>query len=148
VYPRSRSPKVTTELVMPKEQKTARKPGTKAKPYVRTMQDNPSASSNDLVETPSACPVCDQTIKEPSEDGNDPGDDALFCEGKCKAWYHWKCVGLSKCAYKQASESNDPFYCMFCLQTHYNNVIAGLKEQIKTLVAKLDQSSASAEVNP
>ena len=58
----------------------------------------------------------------------DPGDNALFCEGKYEAWYHRKCVGLLKCAYEQASESNDPFYCMFCLQTHYNNAIAGLKE--------------------
>jgi len=128
---------VTTGLVMPKEQKTAHKPGAKAKPYVRITQDNPSASSNDLVETPSACPVCEQTIKEPSQDGNDPGDDALFCEGKCEVWYHLKCMGLSKCAYKQASESNDCFYCMFCLQTHYKNVIAGLKEQIKHLSPNL-----------
>ena len=76
---------------MPKSQKQK----AKDKPYTRTTQDNSSSVSNIDVEEPSVCPICEEIVKEPSDDGKDPGDEALFCEGKCEAWYHRKCVGLS-----------------------------------------------------
>ena len=56
-------------------------------------------------------------------------------------------VGLSKGVYKLSSESDDPFYCLFCLQAFYNQVIADLKGQIDSLVHELNQSSATAEEN-
>ena len=94
------------------------------------------------------CPICEEIVKEPSDDGKDPGDEALFCEGKCEAWYHRKCVGLSRCAYNSASESDNPFYCLFCLQLFYNNIIADLKDQISTLNLKLNQSPSAAVDQP
>ena len=128
---------------MPKQQgqKTSRKTRTKDKPYSRSTQDGLTSSDN-LEEPPSICPVCDEIVKEPSEDGKDPGDEALYCEGKCEAWYHRKCVGLSKCAYDLASESENPFYCLFCMQTHYNNIILKLKDQINKLISKPNQLAA------
>jgi len=65
---------------------------------------------------PSNCPVCEQLIREPSEDGKDLGDEALYCEGTCETWYHRRCVGISKHAYNIASESDNPFIvdCFVC----------------------------------
>ena len=125
---------------MPKSQgkKITKKGRAKDKPYSRSTQDGPPADSDDPEEPP-ICPVCDVVIKEPSDDGRDPGDEALFCEGKCEAWYHRKCVGVSKCAYIIASESENPFYCLLCMQAHYNNIIAELKDQISTLTSKANQ---------
>lgn len=135
---------------MPKQKgDKSRKPKAKDKPYSRTSQANgPSETSEDEVEAPSMCPVCEQLVKEPSDDGKDPGDEALFCEGKCEAWYHRKCVGLSKCAYDSASESDSPFYCLFCMQSFYNNVITELKDQISLLTSKLNQSLTETVSQP
>ena len=63
--------------------------------------------------------------------------EAIFCEGQCEAWYHRRCAGISKSAYESASESENPFYCMSCLQVHYNNKISQLKEQIAALSSKI-----------
>ena len=121
------------------------------KPYTRQAQDS-TASSEKIVDEksdePSICPVCDQSIRELSEDGKDPGDETLCCEGTCKGWYHRKCVGISKRAYDIASESDNLFYCLFCMQHHYNNVIADLKTQICTLVSKFNQSQPAADQTP
>jgi len=57
-------------------------------------------------------------------------------------------VGISRRAYDIASESDNPFYCLFCMQNHYNNVIADLKTQICTLVSKLNQSQPAADKTP
>ena len=134
-------------LTMPKDK--PRKPKAKDKPYCRTSQENSSSEArDDEVEVPSVCPVCEQVVKEPSDDVKDPGDEALFCEGKCEAWYHRKCVGLSKCAYDSASESDTPFYCLFCMQMFYNNVIAELKDQISSLTSKLNQSLTETTSQP
>jgi len=40
-------------------------------------------------------------------------------------------------SYKLASESENPFYCMACLQTHYRNEISQLKEQLILLSSKI-----------
>jgi len=37
----------------------------------------------------------------------------------------------------QPSESENPFYCMSCLQMHYNNEISQLKEQLTLLSSKI-----------
>ena len=44
------------------------------------------------------CPVCDETIKEPDDDGNN-GQDAVFCEGECQVWLHRTCAGLTAQAF-------------------------------------------------
>ena len=57
-------------------------------------------------------------------------------------------MGLSKCEYDCASESDNPCYCLFCLQPFYNNVITELKDQISTLTSKLNQSPVAADYQP
>jgi len=116
---------------MPKGDKT-RQSKTKDKPYSRPTQVNGPTEGDNDTEEPSVCPVCEEIVKEPSDDGKDPGDEALFCEGKCEAWYHQKCVGLCKCAYSRASES-----LLFVLSS--TPLISDLKLQISTLTSKVNQ---------
>jgi len=75
---------------------------------------------------PSNCPVCEEVIKEPTD--KVPGHEAIFCEGQCEAWFHCKCAGILKKVYESTSESDNPFYCRSCLQTHFYNEISQLKQ--------------------
>jgi len=43
-------------------------------------QDNKKSKRN------SACPICDEVIKDATKHGK--GDDAIYCEGYCDAWIH------------------------------------------------------------
>ena len=52
------------------------------------------------------CLICNLTIMESKDDV--VGDDAVYCEGECKAWLHRKCVCMSKLFYDKLSKSNDP----------------------------------------
>ena len=105
-------------------------------PYTK---DNQNESANqDPEERPTTCCVCKKVSKEPNEDGK-PGDDAVFCDGGNAGWFHRKCSGLSKPAYKMAGESDSPFYCVFCVQSVYRKEIVELKEQINALTSKITQ---------
>ena len=122
-------------LAMPKQQgrKTTRqKARNKGKPYPRS---EPGDGEENGTGEPLPCPICEEVIKESTDDA--PGDEPIFCEGQCEAWYHRRCAGISKSAYESASESENPFYCMSCLQVHYNNEISQLKEQIAALSSKI-----------
>ena len=89
------------------------------------------------------CPICEEVIKESTDDT--PRDEPIFCEGQYEAWYHRRCAGISKSAYESASESENPFYCMSCLQLHYNNEISQLKEQIAALSSKILEGDSNQQ---
>ena len=108
---------------------------TKGKPYPRLEGDDSGNNSAEEHTEPSNCPVCEEVIKEPTDKA--PGDEAIFCEGQCEAWFHRKCAGISKKVYESTSESDNPFYCILCLQTYFNNEISQLKQQISVLVSKI-----------
>ena len=118
---------------MPKDRKARSETRSKGKPYVKsgsTNSDHDDNVPNQAVgeeEEPAICVVCDAVIQDPTEDDPSSGDQALFCEGKCEAWFHRKCAGLSKSAYSAASESEAPFYCLYCLQIVHAGEIAELK---------------------
>lgn len=58
------------------------------------------------------CPICDEEIVEATAKRR--GDESIECEGRCAAWLHRRCAGLSKAALMEASESEDPFFCPNC----------------------------------
>jgi len=119
----------------PVHKTTCHKARSKGTPYSRTdNSDNNSDNNIDENTEPSSCPICEEVIKEATDDS--PGDEAIYCEGQCKAWSHHKCAGILKKAYEQASESENPFYCMSCLQ-HYNQEICQLNEQLALLSSKI-----------
>lgn len=123
----------------PGRKTTRYKARSKGTPYSRTEAEGNSDnnSDNNVQENtePSSCPICEEVIKEATDDS--PGDEAIYCEGQCEAWFHRKCAGISKKAYEQAGESENPFYCMSCLQVHYNQEISQLKEQLALLFSKI-----------
>ena len=117
--------------MMPKDKKKQGR--DKAKPYAKDGQQ--STETHDSDEQTATCCVCEGTIKEPVDD--QPGDEAVYCEGGCAAWFHRKCAGLSRSAYINAGESELPFYCVFCMQSAYKKEITELKEQISSLASKI-----------
>ena len=120
---------------MPKDYRKKDRRG-KNKPYTKGNQNE--SANQDPEEGPTTCCICDEVIKQPTEDGQ-PGDDAVFCDGSCAGWFHRKCSGLSKSVYTMAGESDSPFYCVFCVQSVYRKEIVELKEQINTLTFKITQ---------
>lgn len=136
---------------MPKQQgrKTRYASRNKGKPYTKEGASNSEENATNHTnceEEPAICPVCESAILESTEDSQSSGDEAVFCEGKCEAWFHRKCAGLSKTAYTMASESESPFYCMYCLQVLHANEIAELKAQISSLTSKVAQFLAPEQL--
>jgi len=117
---------------MPKDKKKR----DKAKPYTKDGQNE--SDNHDSSEEPASCCVCEAVMKDTTPDGQ-LGDEVVYCEGGCTAWFHRKCAGLSKSAYKLAGESELPFYCVFCIQSVYKKEISDLKDQICTLTSKISQ---------
>ena len=79
--------------------------------------------------------ICDLTIIESKDDV--VGDDAVYCEGECKAWLHCKCVCMSKLFYDKLSKSDDLYYCPNCASTRHSHEISELRKQIKALTDAL-----------
>ena len=119
---------------MPKDRKKERR--GKDKPYVKGTQNK--AATRDSNDEPETCCVCEEVIKESTQDGQ-PSDEAVYCEGGCAAWFHRKCSGLSKSAYAMAGESESPFYCVYCMQSMYKKEFIELREQIHTLTFKITE---------
>ena len=73
------------------------------------------------------CAVCEQTIV-------DGKDQALFCDGVCKGWYHTRyCAGVSLPHFQRLSTSSLPFFCMECFQARCNKEVYELKSSVSTL---------------
>ena len=61
--------------------------------------------------------------------------------GQCKFWLHRKCVGLTKKAYIEIGNSEDPYVCPHCAIDCYRKEINELKELAKSLSEKLSSSA-------
>ena len=81
------------------------------------------------------CSVCLEEIIEPI--GKKEGQDAIYCDGVCRAWLHRKCIGLPKDRFKLVSESNDPFYCPHCRVELQCEEISHLKAAVAELSSEL-----------
>ena len=79
--------------------------------------------------------VCGNKITETNKEEGITCDDAIFCEGKCSAWIHRTCTGLSKQSYVALSESESPYLCPHCMQTGEGNW--RFKQLVKSLVEDL-----------
>jgi len=65
-------------------------------------QNEQTANATDL------CRVRNKPIIEGDEDKEELGENAVCCKGKCDAWIHHKCVGLSKKQYEVLTEEDAP----------------------------------------
>ena len=87
---------------------------------------------NDIV-----CPVCEKVIVEETE--NLQGDEAVFCEGACQSWIHRTCIGITKQMYASLGESEDSFFCCYCMIASLQTEISSLKTQVKSLTTELKE---------
>lgn len=85
------------------------------------------------------CSLCCKKIVDGKE-------DALFCEGTCRAWMHRYCAGVSVDQFQSLSSSPAPFHCSVCALTIRDTEIASLKaavvaqtEEIKELRSEIQQ---------
>lgn len=40
--------------------------------------------------------------------------EAIFCDGKCKRWYHRGCASVSQELLSTLTASDEPFFCLMC----------------------------------
>ena len=92
--------------------------------------------TSDLEDKPEEtfCAICHEIILEGEE-----GQDAVFCEGKCEAWIHRKCSGLTSEAFERICESEDKYLCPFCMLFMQNCELTELRKLIKSLGDKIEK---------
>ena len=111
-------------------------PGKKAK-SAKSASASASASATSSAgagggPSTTKCAVCDQNVI-------DGKDQALFCEGFCKGWFHRYCAGVSLAHFDYLSTSAHPFYCVVCFQKSYNDELADLKSTVSALRGEITQ---------
>ena len=88
------------------------------------------------------CPICCLDVRAPSPDSVE--DEGLFCEGKCNAWFHRHCAGITKKRYAALSANPDtPFLCHDCLSLKRGNEVANLRENVSALTGELEHLKAT-----
>lgn len=85
------------------------------------------------------CVICNKIIADHSTSHD--GEDAVYCEGKCSAWMHRHCAGLSVPHFSQISSSDDPFLCVYCTLSNQASEIKDLKKLLQSLTADLTNLS-------
>ena len=110
-------------------------PGTQKR--LNPVDDSPPKASEKRKKEnqPTTCLICDETIKEATDDVD--GDDAVYCEGDCRAWLHRKCVYMSKQFYDKISVSDDPYHCPNCASAKQSQEISVLKQQVEDLTKEI-----------
>ena len=83
----------------------------------------------------SVCPICTESIVEQTK--TKKGQDAIFCEGLCKAWLHRRCAGLSTIIFNELTNSKVPFCCPHCRLKTNENELAILKASVASLENKI-----------
>ncbi len=106
----------------------ATKTKQKGSSKVPSTQVPNTSSTSGKQDSQSLCSVCEKQI-------NDESEESIFCEGICKGWLHRICAGISKTAFKAASESDSDYYCHYCSSKCLRDEIKVLKEKITSLEA-------------
>ena len=81
-----------------------------------------------LPATQCICPVCSNLVDDQST-----GQESVFCEGVCKAWFHRQCAGLSVAVFQAISSSDSPFLCYGCSCRRQADEILSLRESVEAL---------------
>ena len=89
------------------------------------------------------CPVCDEAIIDGKK-----GQESIHCEGLCQSWFHRKCAGLSRAAFKAVSApSYSPYLCPNCRLDALVKEIVSLKVTISSLSQELSDLKSSRSVS-
>ena len=95
------------------------------------------------------CRICEREIVEATADSE--GQEALFCEGACKAWFHRKCLFMPTDHFEQMTNSIDPYVCLLCTTKNQGETIAALQQSVCALtkeVCVLKAAMASMQQGP
>ena len=106
------------------------------------IHDSPPKNSEKRTKEnePEICPVCCLTITESND--KVAGEDAIYCEGECKAWIHRKCLGMSKTLYDRLSNCEELYMCPTCTIFKQSSEIVELKNKVENLSSKLTTMKA------
>ena len=89
---------------------------------------NSKSSTADHEPTP--CAVCEQNIM-------DGKDQALYCEGVCKQWFHRYCAGIPSSWFEKFSTTTSPFLCYSCSHQNHADCITKLTESVSSLRSEI-----------
>ena len=78
----------------------------------------------------SSCPICERAFE--------PGQESIICDGDCQKFIHRQCASLTKHQFKQAGESDLPYFCVHCTLSKQNSEITNLKQVITELTDKIN----------
>ena len=124
---------------------------TKAGRQVLRGPDTPSQSKGDAdrEKKQSVTPVKSKTRGAVNADANkiscavclgdiiDGKHEAIFCEGKCKRWYHRGCASVSQELLSTLTASDEPFFCLMCSREIFKQQVDHLVNEINCLKTKL-----------
>ena len=80
------------------------------------------------------CAICEEIIIDQNE--QEAGQDSIYCEGKCDAWVHRHCAGLTVSAFCASKTSSEPFHCKLDSQA---NELASLRSIVGALQAEVSE---------
>ena len=115
---------------------------TKKRPPLDPDRSKKDSKDAKISQKFSTCPICLDNISE--TDNN--CQDAIFCEGMCKAWLHRQCTSLTKQAFSLLINSSTPFYCPHCHLKSQAAEIQELKEAVKKLTSELSLLKSSSTI--
>ena len=95
-----------------------------------------SVTATDL-DLPVVCPVCERGIIDATD--TEVGEDAIFCDGQCKCWYHRYCACLPKQEFMQLKDAETPFYCPRCNARRQEIQISELKATVHALGVQVEE---------
>ena len=101
-------------------------------------QDHTPPTKSKKKPKPSTCSICETTI-------HDDKHQSIYCEGKCQAWFHRKCTGMSEQVFRDYRNSDEPFLCLYCVLFKYKQEIVNLKQQVSSLTTELSTLKNSTQ---
>lgn len=106
-------------------------------PHSLSTQKAPHSSKRkrDSSKSLFVCPICLEVMLDASTSVE--GQDAIFCDGKCKARHHRGCAGMSKAALAEASKSPSHFLCLHSYLESQDMEIHFLTSTTQTLVSEV-----------
>ena len=106
-------------------------PGTPVRVQNGGSQDGKGATAKPSnSKSKSKCAVCLDGIV-------DGRDEAIFCEGQCKMWYHRGCASVSQKLLSSLTASDEPFLCLMCSRAQFQQEVTELRAVIDALKDKL-----------
>ena len=83
------------------------------------------------------CTICEDVNIDQSD--QEPGQDSIYCEGKCDAWVHRHCAGLTVSAFRTSKTTSEPFHCLHCKLDSQVNELISLKLLVGILHAEVSE---------